>query len=286
MSRLPAFLRRSAGPAGAAHKVSHILEKYGVETVCNAAACPNRNECYSRGTATFMILGPGCSRACRFCNIAARSLQPPDKQEPIRIGKAAAALGLKHVVITMTTRDDLADGGTQHLLRTLSALRRRCPAAAVELLISDLQGDMNALNTIIAAGPDCLNHNIEMPRSLFERYRPEGSYDRSMAVLAQGAQSGIPVKSGFMLGLGETDRDIQETIDDLCNTGVQILTIGQYLAPRDSAVPVARFPTPAEFAAWARYARSRGIELVQASPYTRSSYRAEDLFSHRAEHRL
>jgi lipoic acid synthetase len=257
----------------------------GLHSVCRSAACPNQGECWSRGTATFMVLGDRCTRDCRFCNVGFGAPLPPDPAEPARIARAVAELGLRHAVITTVTRDDLADGGAAHLATTTAAIRAAAPQCRIELLISDLQGDREALKTLLAAAPDLLGHNVETVPRLYPVVRQGASYARSLELLAAVRQLplAIPTKSGLMLGLGETAAEVELVLYDLRRAGVDYLTLGQYLAPTRGHYPVAQFLPPEEFADWRRRALALGFRSVEAGPLVRSSYHAEEQFAGSAD---
>ncbi len=260
--------------------MKQLLGRHGLHTVCEGAKCPNRAACWHDSAAAFLILGDACTRDCRFCAIphAAQPL-PPDPDEPARLAEAAAALGLRHVVVTSVTRDDLPDGGAAHFAAVVHAIRARIPAASVEVLVPDFQGDRTAAAVVLAARPDIFNHNLETVERLHPAVRPQADYRRSLAVLAQAAQGAARVKSGLMLGLGETDDEIAATLRDLLAAGVALLTLGQYLAPSAAHHPVARFVPPAEFDRWRDDALALGFACVAAAPHVRSSYHAEELLA-------
>jgi len=279
--RHPPWLVRNAPGTAAIDEMEGLLHEMRLATVCQNARCPNLGECFNRGTATFMILGERCTRACRFCAVAAGRPEPPDPEEPRRIAQTAQRLNLNYVVITSVTRDDLADGGADQFCRTISEVRSLCPKTRVEVLIPDLNGSMLALQKICDGGPDMLNHNVETVPRLYARVRPGADYRRSLAVLEFAFRQGLPVKSGLMLGLGETSEEITATLLDLKRCGCRYLTLGQYLAPSEEHLPVVRFVSPQEFADWADTARRMGFAGVAAGPLVRSSFRAEEMFETR-----
>ncbi|MFI5314464.1 MAG: lipoyl synthase [Myxococcota bacterium] len=263
-------------------QLEHLLELVRSEklhTVCQSAACPNLGECWAHGTATFMIAGNQCTRACGFCAVATGRPGPLDPGEPARVAHAIAQLGLKFAVVTAVARDDLDDGGAEHFARTIAAIRARAPGCKVEVLIPDLKGSVDALGVVLAASPDVLNHNLETVERLQRPVRKAGRYDRSLALLANSARlrPEIPTKTGLMLGLGETDGELRTTLRDIRAHGCRLLTIGQYLAPSSAHLPVARWVTPKEFDGWADFARELGFDEVFSGPLVRSSYRAEKL---------
>ncbi len=259
--------------------VHHILESGRLNTVCQGAQCPNQHECFGRGTATFMILGDTCTRNCRFCAVGHGRPAPVDEGEPARVAEAAATMKLKHVVVTSVTRDDLPDGGAAIFAQTIQALRASLPEASVEVLIPDFKGEAAPLAAVLEAHPDVLNHNLETVRRLQAVIRPQADYERSLGVLRAAAawrgRLAVRVKSGLMVGLGETDAEIEEAMKDLRAAGVVFLTIGQYLAPSPSHAAVDRFVPPEQFEAFGRKALEIGFTGVASAPLVRSSYRAE-----------
>ena len=276
--RLPSWFRRPLPPGAEGGRVKRLLGRHGLHTVCEGAKCPNRAACWHDSAAAFLILGDACTRACRFCAIphAARPA-PPDPREPERLAEAAAALGLRHVVVTSVTRDDLPDGGAGHFAATIRAIRARLPGATVEVLVPDFQDDPAAIGLVLAAAPDIFNHNLETVARLQPTIRPQADYRRSLGVLRRAADAGARTKSGLMLGLGESDDEISAALRDLRAAGVALLTLGQYLAPSPAHQPVARFVPPAEFDRWRDEALALGFASVAAAPHVRSSYHAEEL---------
>ncbi len=245
-------------------------------TVCEEAACPNIGRCWSRGTATFMISGSNCTRGCRFCNVAtARPVGPPDPEEPERIADAAAQMGLKFVVVTAVARDDLPDGGAAHFAATIRALRDRLPETRVEVLIPDLAGAWDALDVVIDAAPDVLNHNTETVPRLYSLVRPGARYERTLELLARARSAGMQTKSGIMVGLGERLPEIAAVFSDLAAVGCDLVTVGQYLRPSPTHLPVARFYSPAEYPAIAAMGRGLGLAHVEAGALVRSSFEAD-----------
>ncbi len=278
---LPPYLRvRLASGAGRA-PVERLLERFRLHTVCAGARCPNREECFGRRTATFLILGEHCTRSCRFCAIGGEAPRtPPDPTEPERVAAAARELELRYVVITSVTRDDLPDGGAGHFAAVLAALQQTLPEARTEVLTPDFNGEPEPLQTVLAAGPTVFNHNLETVERLTPQVRCRATYRRSLGVLARARELGagrIPVKSGLMLGLGETPDEVRRTLYELREAGVTRLTLGQYLPPSARHWPLARYLDPAEFAAYRDYALKLGFHAVAAGPLVRSSYRAEEL---------
>ena len=259
--------------------VAGLVRKHALHTICQSARCPNAGECWSARTATFLLLGDVCTRACAFCAVSKGRPGPLDAAEPDRVAEAAATLGLRYVVITSVTRDDLADGGAAHFARTIAAVRARSPETRVEALVPDFGGDPASLDAVLAAEPDVLNHNLETVEGLYPLIRrPAGNYRRSLAVLERAHRAGATTKSGLMVGLGETAAEVRRALSDLRAAGCDLLTIGQYLRPAADCAPVDRFYTPEEFEALEREARAAGFADVAAGPLVRSSYRAGELY--------
>ncbi|MBN2247804.1 MAG: lipoyl synthase [Coriobacteriia bacterium] len=277
--RLPEWLRRPIAHGGEYAAVEGLLDELHLSTVCREAKCPNRGECYASGTATFLIAGDVCTRGCRFCAVESRHPAPLDPDEPARVAEAIARMGLRHAVITMVTRDDLADGAAGHVAATIVAVRDRTPEVAIEVLVSDLRGQPEAIDTVVDALPDVFNHNVETVPRLYETVRPGADYRRSLGVLARvkGRVPQIPVKSGLMLGLGETHDEVVAVMRDLREAGCELLTLGQYLRPSAAHLPVAEFVEPSEFAELARVGRRLGFSGVASAPLVRSSYHAAEL---------
>ncbi len=273
-ARKPAWLRANANMGTEFRSLRKTVRGLGLVTVCEEAGCPNIFECWADGTATFMINGDRCTRACGFCQVNTAKPLPLDPEEPERVAEAVARLGLAHAVVTCVARDDLEDGGASAFAATIEALRRRCPGTAVEVLISDCKGDPAALGRIFDKRPDVLNHNVETVPRLQRAVRPSASYARTLAVLSRAREAGLTTKSGLMVGLGETEAEVIGVLADLQAIGVQIVTIGQYLRPSASHLPVARWWSPEDFALLAEAGRALGISHVVASPLTRSSYHA------------
>ena len=278
--RLPPWFRRPLGGGPEYAKLSSLVDGLGLHTVCRSARCPNLGECWTLGTATFMILGDVCTRGCRYCAVPKGRPQPLDLDEPRRVGEAVLSMNLRHAVITSVDRDDVPDGGASVWAETIRAIRRAAPACAVEVLIPYFRkSGLGALETVLAARPDILNHNIETVPRLFPLARKGGDYRFSLDLLrrAKDLLPGVPTKSGMMLGLGERDDEIKVVLADLRAAGVEIVTLGQYLAPEKNAfyLPVHRFVHPDEFAAWARFGKELGFRHVEAGPLVRSSYHAE-----------
>jgi lipoic acid synthetase len=276
---LPQWIRERKLRIGDLHDVRGVMRRGGLHTVCDEARCPNRSECFSRGTATFLIMGDVCTRSCRYCAIAHGRPRPLDPEEPAQVARAAAAMGLKHVVVTSVDRDDLPDGGAAHFAATVRELHTLDPRPAVEVLTPDFRGDLAAVDTVIAAGPDVYNHNVETVPRLYPQVRRSGRYRWALEVLLRVTERAPAMvsKSGLMVGLGETREELEETLRDLQAVGCRVVTVGQYLRPTAAQVPVARFVAPSEFAELEAYGRAIGLEVI-AGPFVRSSYHAEEAF--------
>ena len=276
--RLPPWLKRRLPRGNGNFYTQELLRELRLETVCENARCPNRPECYSRRTATFMILGNVCTRPCGFCSVHKGTPEHLEYDEPARVAEAAARLGLKHVVITSVTRDDLVDGGADHFRRCVEAVRERT-GAAVEVLTPDFLGDLGAVDTVLEAAPEVYNHNMETVPRLYRKARGRACYQRSLDLLAhvKRRSPGTVTKSGLMLGLGETVEEWFDVLADLRAAGCDTLTLGQYLAPTLKHIPVARYVPPAEFDSLAVLARSLGFANVVAGPFVRSSYHADEM---------
>ena len=275
--RLPTWLRVPSPKPAAVGKIETLLDGQRLATVCQSACCPNLGECFGRGTATFMILGRECTRQCRFCAVGKGSPSLPDPQEPERVARTAKKLGLRYVVLTSVTRDDLPDGGAGHFAETIAYLRKELPHAPIEVLVPDFMGNSRALETVFQARPDMFNHNVETVSRLYPAVRPQARYDRSLSILRAAAGAGLAVKSGLMLGLGEQPAEVRDTLLDMRRAGCECLTLGQYLAPSSFHAPVDRYLTPAEFDDWALLARKMGFAEVASGPLVRSSYRADSM---------
>jgi lipoyl synthase len=277
--RIPPWLRVKLPTGRTFASTRGLLDDLRLNTVCQSARCPNTWECFSHSVATFLILGRECTRNCAFCNINPGAPEPLDDDEPRRVAEGAARLGLKHVVVTSVTRDDLPDGGAAHFAETIRQVRSRLPACTVEVLIPDFRGDKAALETVLAARPDVLNHNVETAPRLYPCIRPQADYAQSLELLRRVAKDprGIPAKSGLMVGLGETDDEIRQTIRDLALAGCAMITVGQYMRPSRLHPPVARYMPPGEFDALAGFGRSLGVSKMFCAPLVRSSYHAAEL---------
>jgi lipoyl synthase len=259
--------------------LKRIMRTLDLHTVCESARCPNMGECWEHGTATFMILGDICTRACGFCAVpSGKPVGPPDEEEPLRVAEAAARLGLRYAVVTSVNRDDQPDGGARIFARTIQEIRKRIPGCKVEVLIPDFRGDWEALDTVLAVKPDILNHNTETVPRLYRQVRKGALYERSLELLrrAKHTHPDVPTKTGMMLGLGEEQGEVLRTIEDLAAQGTDILTLGQYLQPTREHLPVLRFVHPDEFAEYKRLGEQLGFKHVESGPLVRSSYHAFD----------
>ncbi|MDD1770979.1 MAG: lipoyl synthase [Methanomassiliicoccales archaeon] len=276
----PSWLRVKIPSLGGLETVRAELRTNGVATVCDSSRCPNLGECWGRGEATFMILGRICTRSCHFCAVEHGKPSPIDLTEPKRVAKAASSLGLRHVVVTSVTRDDLPDDGAGAFAEVVNELRRGLPAARVELLIPDMRGERLSLERVAGSGANVIGHNLEVVESLQNVARdPSASYDRSLDVLCFLAHEGVPVvKSSLMLGLGEEASEVRRSLRDMRGAGVTIVTIGQYLRPKGASLPVVRYVEPVEFEEHAAFARSIGFRAVLAGPLVRSSYHASEAY--------
>ncbi len=280
--RLPRWFKQPLPDTQRIGRLKGLLRENNLHTVCESARCPNLGTCWARGTATFMILGNTCSRSCRFCAVPAGPAAPVDEDEPRRIAATVRALGIRHAVITSVTRDDLPDGGARQFVRTVAAIREVCPETAVELLIPDFRGRQESLRDVLQSSPEVLGHNIETVRRIFSLVRPQAEYDRSLDILQSARRKtiGSKIKSGLMIGMGETRAELMETMKDLARAGCEILTIGQYLSPGKAPrlFPVDRFVSPEEFSDLRILALQYGFKSVQSGPLVRSSFMAEDVY--------
>jgi lipoic acid synthetase len=277
--RKPEWLRPRVHHGPAVLQTKKTLRDLNLVTVCEEAGCPNLSECWADGTATFMVLGERCTRACGFCLVDTRKPLAPDANEPMRVAEAVQRMGLEFAVLTMVARDDLSDGGMGHVADCIAAIRALCPDTSIETLVSDAKGS-DALDVLLEARPDVFNHNIETVARLQRAVRPSAGYARSLSVLARARAAGLTTKSGIIVGMGETIEEVHETLIDLASVGVQIVTIGQYLRPTTHHLPVARWVEPAEFDALRQFGERIGLRHVEASPLTRSSYHAKDAHHH------
>ena len=277
--RLPEWLRRKLPVEQSFSRTRALLDELKLHTVCESAKCPNHWECWSKGTATFMIAGERCTRACHFCAVTTARPFALEADEPQRVAEAVRRMGLKHVVITAVARDDLADGGAEHFRRTIEAVRALSPGAIIEVLTPDFNGSKSALETVLSARPHIFNHNVETVRRLTPAVRSRATYDCSLTVLARAKEKGGPqlyTKSGLMLGLGETEEELLVALRDLRSARCDILTLGQYLQPTLKHLPVVEFITPAVFEGLGQQAREMGFVHVASGPMVRSSYHADD----------
>jgi len=276
---LPVWIRERKLNLGALHDIRSVMSRGGLHTVCDEARCPNRSECFSRGTATFLIMGDVCTRSCRYCSIAHGRPRSLDPDEPAELARAARAMGLKHVVVTSVDRDDLADGGAAHFAAVVAQLKLLEPPPTIEVLTPDFRGDMGAVDAVLDSGPDVYNHNVETVARLYPAVRRSGRYRWALEVIARVAArgNGTITKSGLMVGLGEETHELEETLRDLKAADCRVVTIGQYLRPTGSQVPVARYWTPDQFAELEAYGGALGLEVI-AGPFVRSSYHAEEAF--------
>src|SRR5204862_2810783 len=277
-ARLPEWIREKRINLAELHHLKSLLREKSLHSVCESLACPNRSECFSRGTATFMILGDVCTRSCGFCNVTTgRPYAPPSPEEPRAVAETARRMGLRHVVVTCVTRDDIEDGGAQQFAETIRELRIALPDAAVEVLTSDFRGNRDAVRTVIEAKPDYFNHNVETVPRLYDFVRPGSRFERSLAVLreAKRLDPTLVTKSGLMLGLGERREEVVDVMRRLLDSGCEILTIGQYLQPKREKLDVVEYVHPTVFDEYAAIGDSMGYRAVFAGPFVRSSYMAD-----------
>ena len=282
---LPRWLKRNVPKGNANHFTARVIDELHLETVCDHARCPNRMECYAQKTATFLILGDRCTRACRFCSVSKGKPEPPEADEPQRVAQAAHRLGLRHVVITCVTRDDLPDGGAEHFVQTIAEIRRMTDAT-IEVLPSDLAGNLAAVDRLIDAAPQVYNHNTETVPRLYRSIRgPKADYRWTLAMFRRIAQRNpaIRIKTGMILGLGETHEELLDTLADLADAGCRLLTLGQYLQPSPSQMAVDRYLPVEEFDWIGEAARRLGFTQVASGPFVRSSYHARDMVEDRPE---
>ncbi len=280
--RLPLWLQNRSGLGARIHGLKKELRSARLHTVCEEARCPNLGECFSRGTATFMLLGDTCTRSCRFCAVAAGRPQKLDVNEPSRVAEQISKMALRHAVITAVARDDIPDGGALHFAQTIKEVRRQSPGTTVEVLTSDFNGDVQSISTVCEAAPDVFNHNLETVERLTPIVRSRAKYRRSLEVLKniRSILKGGFVKSGIMVGLGETREEIDQTMNDLRESGCEIMTIGQYLRPKSKSMVVSRYVEPEEFRLYEEMGRSKGFTHVFSGPLVRSSYMADEAILH------
>ena len=273
--RRPDWLRVKLPTGEKYKKVRQIVGEHKLHTICQSGNCPNMGECWGEGTATFMILGNICTRSCGFCSVATGRPLEADPFEPARVARSVELMGVKHCVITSVDRDDLADGGANIWAQTIRAVRRRSPVTKLETLIPDFKGEWHNLNIVLETKPEVLSHNVETVRRLTRKVRVQAKYDRSLEVLMRAKKIGLRTKSGVMLGLGELDHEVLETMDDLRSVGCDVLTLGQYLQPTKAHLPVVEFIHPDRFESFREAGLSRGFRFVESGPMVRSSYHAE-----------
>ena len=276
--QLPSWIREKKINLQRLHEVKSLFRASDLHSVCESLACPNRTECFSRGTATFMILGDVCTRSCGFCNVeTGRPWAPPSPAEPQAVADAAVRMGLRHVVVTSVTRDDLSDGGARHFAETIAALRCALPASAIEVLTPDFRGNLDAVQIVVEARPDYYNHNVETVPRLYDYVRPGSRFERSLSVLqhVKNADPSIVTKSGIMLGLGERREEVIDVLRRLFNSGCEIVTIGQYLQPKREKLEVVEYVHPDVFDEFRDIGESIGFRAVFSSPFVRSSYMAD-----------
>ncbi len=280
----PPWLKKRLPPFEDLAKVKSILDSAELHTVCEEARCPNLGECFSKGTATLLILGRICTRNCGFCAVEHGVSALPDEEEPGKVAQAVKKMGLHYVVITSVTRDDLPDGGASHFAKTIQAIRALDRGIKIEVLIPDFKGDLSSLDTILREGPDVLNHNIETISRLYQEVRPQADYRRSLHLIMKAKERGprVVTKSGFMLGLGETEKEVFSLLQDLSEVRCDLLTIGQYLQPRPDRLPVVRYIPPDEFEKYKRVGEEMGFKSVASDPFVRSSFHAAQMFENMA----
>jgi lipoic acid synthetase len=283
--RKPEWMRVRIGDTAKLNKVNRILNDSGLNTVCVEANCPNRLDCFSKKTATFMILGSHCTRNCRFCNVMNGQPETVDPTEPLKVAKAVKDLGLKHAVITSVTRDDLPDGGAQQFVEVIESIRAESPGTTIEVLIPDFQGNEEALRSVVQAHPEIINHNVETVPRLYDAVRPQANYKQSLEVIkhVKSMDKTIITKSGIMLGLGEKEEEVQKVMKDLLEYQCEVLTIGQYLAPSKEHYEMERYVTPEEFETYRVEGEAMGFAYVASAPMVRSSYNASEALQHMAK---
>jgi len=273
----PDWLKIKLATGSSFASTRQLLTRHSLHTVCRSAMCPNLHECWSKGTATFLLLGNVCTRACRFCAVATESRPaPPDPLEPSKIAVAVKSMKLRHAVLTSVNRDDLPDGGAGQWAETVRAIRAVNPAVSIECLIPDFQGSVEALEMVMSEGPEVLNHNIETVPSLYRQVRPQAGYATSLSIIERAKREfRLATKSGMMVGMGETAQEVEASLLDLRRHGCDMVTIGQYLQPTAAHLPVSRYVTPDEFEHYRSFAQQAGFRHVQSAPFVRSSYHAE-----------
>ncbi len=276
--RKPEWLRINRASHDHYSDVSNLLAQQGLHTICRSGKCPNQAECWSRGTATFMLLGDICTRGCKFCATMTGRPLPPDEDEPARLAESVAAMNLRYVVLTSVTRDDLPDQGANHWRRCIEAVRKQCPKVKIEALVPDFSGKETLVREVLCAAPDVFAHNMETVARLTPLVRAKATYQTSLHTLGVAHEAGLRTKTGIMLGLGETREEVLQTMDDALGAGVDIFTLGQYLQPSRRHCPVAEYITPERFAEYKRIALDKGFSFVESGPLVRSSYHAESAF--------
>lgn len=276
VERKPSWLKIKLPTGEGYTRVSRVVKEHGLHTICSSGMCPNIGECWGNGTATFMILGEICSRACRFCATASGKPLPPNDAEPAKVAESVKLMRLRHCVITSVTRDDLPDEGAQHWHDTITEVRRQNPNTKVEVLIPDFNGNTQLLDLVLKANPDIVAHNLETVERLTPSVRSRATYQKSLSVIAHIAKNGYLAKSGIMVGLGETQQEVEKALSDLAAVGCRAVTIGQYLQPRGNNLPVVEYVTPEVFDIFKAKARELGFKFVESGPLVRSSYHAEE----------
>jgi lipoic acid synthetase len=274
--RLPRWMKMQMPKGESYSKVKNTVKKHNLHTICTSGNCPNIGDCWNRGTATFMILGEICTRSCKFCGVKTGKPLPIDWDEPNRIAESVKLMQVKHCVITSVDRDDLDDGGAEFWAKTIQKIKEVNPETTIETLVPDFDGVEKDIQKVIAAKPEVISHNLETVERLTPQIRSRAKYRRSLQVIKQIADSGVTAKSGIMLGLGETEQEILQTMDDLLSVGCKVMTIGQYLAPTVDHLPVAEYVTPEKFEEYGKIGLEKGFQFVESSPLVRSSYRAEN----------
>jgi lipoyl synthase len=273
--RLPRWMKMQMPKGESYSKVKNIVQHHKLHTICTSGNCPNIGDCWNRGTATFMILGDICTRSCKFCGVKTGKPLPPDPEEPMRVAESVRLMNIKHCVITSVDRDDLDDGGAAFWAETIKTIKKVNPETTIETLIPDFDGVKELINKVIEAKPEVISHNLETVKRLTSQIRTRAKYRRSLEVIKIIAESGVTSKSGIMLGLGETEEEILQTMDDLLTVGCKVFTIGQYLAPTLEHIPVKEYVTPEKFEEYRQIGLKKGFRFVESSPLVRSSYHAE-----------
>lgn len=273
--RLPSWMKMKRAEGVAYSKMLNLVNRHSIHTICKSGNCPNIGECWSKGTATLMILGDTCTRSCKFCGVKTGKPLPPDESEPSRIAETVHTMGLGHIVITSVNRDDLPDGGASHWVKTIGEIKKMNPGTSMEVLIPDFQGKQEAIQSIVDARPEVISHNLETVERLTPAIRSSARYKRSLSVIRQLCRGQNTTKSGIMLGLGETEKEVLQTMDDLLEAGCEVFTIGQYLQPNLAQIPVKEYVKPEKFEEYKNTGLAKGFEVVESSPLVRSSYNAD-----------